>query len=75
MFMIWSNEHRAWWGPNNIGYTTNLSKAGVYSAEAAMRICEHATHDWHCEPVEVPVRIDDLPKAARLMIVDAKVTF
>ena len=73
--MIWSNEHRAWWAPNRIGYTTNLSKAGVYSEDAAASICEQATLDWSRAPNEVPVRIDDLPKSARLMIVDAHVTF
>jgi len=30
MFLIWSNEHNAWWMPNEAGYTQSKKKAGRY---------------------------------------------
>ena len=34
-YMIWSNEHRAWWRPGRRGYTTLTVSAGRYSAAEA----------------------------------------
>jgi hypothetical protein len=39
MFVIWSNEHRAWWGPGERGYTSDLAKAGRYPFHHAAEIC------------------------------------
>lgn len=75
MFLIWSNEHRAWWRPNSMGYTADIAQAGAYSGERATDICDRATFDWHEAPNEVPVRMDDLPDAAKLLITNAEVTF
>ena len=41
-YLIWSNEHRAWWRPNNNGYTTQYSQAGQYSEQEAIKICKDA---------------------------------
>lgn len=41
-FVIWSNEHRGWWGPDRRGYVSDLEKAGCYSMEVAMMICYEA---------------------------------
>lgn len=38
-YLIWSNEHRAWWRPFRMGYTTQLLLAGRYPREIAMQIC------------------------------------
>lgn len=38
-WLIWSNEHRAWWRAGGHGYTTKRSQAGVYSMEEAIDIC------------------------------------
>jgi hypothetical protein len=38
-YLIWSNEHRAWWGPDSLGYTTVLEKAGRYTKAEADHIC------------------------------------
>jgi hypothetical protein len=35
MWLIWSNEHQAWWGPGNRGYTVYKSKAGRYTIAEA----------------------------------------
>ena len=41
-YVIWSNEHRAWGGPNQRGYTPFLEDAGRYPHDVAARICEGA---------------------------------
>lgn len=41
-YLIWSNEHQAWWGPVRWGYTTEISKAGRYSREQAVEIVREA---------------------------------
>lgn len=38
-WLIWSNEHGAWWAPNSRGYTTLLEAAGRYTKEQADVIC------------------------------------
>lgn len=42
MYLIWSNEHRAWWRGNRHGYTTRTDRAGQFSFEEARTICENA---------------------------------
>ena len=50
MYLIWSFEHNAWWGPNERGYTTTISEAGRYTAGGAISIL------CTCEPgYEMPV--------------------
>ena len=29
-YRIWSNEHKAWWRTEFCGYTSDITKAGVY---------------------------------------------
>jgi hypothetical protein len=41
-WLIWSDEHGAWWRPLKRGYTRNLDEAGRYSFEEATEICENA---------------------------------
>lgn len=57
MYLIWSNEHRAWWGPKSCGYTKAASRAGRYGREEAIYICSHARDGWSTGdiPSEVPV--------------------
>jgi hypothetical protein len=38
-FVIWSNEHKAWWRPNSQGYTLQMHQAGFYTLEQAVQIC------------------------------------
>lgn len=68
MYLIWSNEHRQWWRPNSMGYTSNISEAGLYSQGAMREIIKGATLDWHQAPNELPVRAIDLPDEAKLKI-------
>jgi hypothetical protein len=41
-YMIWSNEHGAWWRPNERGYTTLLHEAGSYTFEEMRKIVDKA---------------------------------
>ena len=53
-YLIWSEEHGAWWGPHHYGYTRSMKKAGRYSKEQAEAISASANGGGtFCE---VPVR-------------------
>ena len=42
IWLIWSNEHRAWWGPGSMGCVGIIEKAGRYSFKDASAICDEA---------------------------------
>ena len=44
-FLIWSNQHKAWWKPNRVGYTKSVREAGRYPLITAIDICEGA--NWN----------------------------
>ena len=39
LWMIWSNEHGAWWRPNSCGYTCKVEEAGLFGYDEAKSIC------------------------------------
>lgn len=41
-FLIWSEEHGAWWRPNRCGYTTSMKRAGRYDGLSAEDIVRNA---------------------------------
>lgn len=60
MFLIWSNEHNAWWRPNRLGYTPEIAAAGRYFLEDAIAICNEANvqwsvGQWQVRPSEMPI--------------------
>lgn len=59
---IWSNEHKAWWKPGSCGYTTDMTKAGLYTRENALTICRNAIPSslYIGLPSEIPVRERDM---------------
>lgn len=60
-YVVWSNEHRAWWGPNRCGYTLSIAKAGRYSREEALSIAR-GRDGWrlgHSNPDEIAMREED----------------
>lgn len=61
-YLIWSNEHRGWWGPGECGYDRHLSRAGRYSRERAIAICRQAipTAMYIGMISEIPVRLEDV---------------
>lgn len=60
-YVVWSNEHKAWWGPNNRGYANRLGNAGHYTRDEALKICGDARGGWCWEgaPPEMPMRLAD----------------
>ena len=62
IYFVWSNEHRAWWGPDRRGYTPRISTAGRYRREEAIAICADAfgTSMQMGIPAELPVREEDV---------------
>jgi hypothetical protein len=47
-WVIWSEEHAAWWGRARWGYTESLAAAGRYSQEEAQAIVRKA--NFYCKP-------------------------
>ncbi len=43
-WVIWSNEHIAFWKPNHGGYCYKVENAGRYSFEKAREICKSGNY-------------------------------
>ena len=41
-WLIWSNQHEAWWAPKSMGYVASIKDAGRYSQREACKICLNA---------------------------------
>ena len=41
-WLIWSEEHGAWWRPGHAGYTRSMREAGRYGLEEAVAIIKEA---------------------------------
>lgn len=69
-YLVWSNEHKAWWGHNRHGYVPDIRGAGIYYRDEALSIVERATvaSKWRRPPNEIPVRIEDLPEDAQAAV-------
>lgn len=61
-YLVWSNEHTAWWKPGSWGYARGLRAAGHFSRQEAIDICRNALPTaMHIGMIsEVAVRIDDI---------------
>jgi hypothetical protein len=61
IYLVWSNEHAAWWGPNRCGYNTHISHAGRYTRDEAIKICNGARggREFNRNPSEVPILLKD----------------
>jgi hypothetical protein len=72
-WLIWSNEHRAYWRPNMAGYTTFAKAAGRYTYTQAIEICRDArSHgDDGTPPPETMITEDCIsPNAALCEVAD-----
>lgn len=45
-YLIWSNEHRAWWAPGRCGYVSSIERAGRYDRDEAISIASCARGGW-----------------------------
>jgi hypothetical protein len=62
VFLLWSTEHRAWWGPGVTGHVRDVNKAGCYSHVAALEIALKALPgQW--QPGAPPNRKNRLARA------------
>jgi len=64
-YLVWSNQHRAWWRPESRGYTTDIRGAGWYTRDEAISISGQARDGWgdpSKAPDELAIAINDLPK-------------
>lgn len=64
LWVIWSHEHRAWWGPKQRGYTEDLREAGRYTKAEAAEITL-GTLPYGIE-VPVPARSAEVSGTSRL---------
>ncbi|MFN3675442.1 MAG: hypothetical protein ACK4TC_05630 [Sphingomonas pseudosanguinis] len=57
LYLIWSNEHYAWWKPDERGYTRNIEHAGRYSRADAFTIASRRGGGWQSEnnPYEIAI--------------------
>lgn len=60
-YLVWSNEHNAWWRPSSSGYTNHIANAGRYGRDEAMKICKGANFTFAKGqlPFEIPVLEQD----------------
>jgi len=64
-YLVWSNEHRAWWAPNRCGYTRLIDRAGRYAREDAISIARGARGGWEMaglkeqNPPEIAIPLRD----------------
>ena len=67
LYLIWSNEHHAWWRPGACGYAKGLQDAGRYTRDGALRICRDAIpSSMHIGAIsEIPVRLADIREFLR----------
>lgn len=55
MYLIWSEEHGAWWKHGGCGYTDRIALAGRYPKEQADRIVDGANWGRVFHEIAVPV--------------------
>ena len=76
-YLVWSNEHRAWWKAGRCGYAQGLRDAGRYTREQAIEICRDAIPSaMHVGAVsEIPVRAADITDFLKGQMVPSALMF
>ena len=61
-YVIWSNEHAAWWGPARCGYTIHFNEAGRYIQSVAFELCRSSLPTALNIGIidAIPVRVSDM---------------
>lgn len=75
-YLIWSNEHNAWWRANSQGYARDIRHAGIYSRGEAVEIARGSRNGWSFEraPYEIAVSLADIPDHIRAALSGETVT-
>lgn len=66
-YLVWSNQHRAWWRANSAGYTNDVTQAGRYERAEAISISFQGRDGWHSQkgvPDELAIAERDVPTFA-----------
>src|SRR5262245_20645190 len=59
-YLVWSNEHRAWWGKNQWGYVEHIDEAHRFSRGEALEVCLATMPDRRSYPInDILVRLED----------------
>jgi len=58
-WLVWSNEHDAWWAPNHNGYVRRRAEAGRYEFDDALAIVTDA--NWGLADVADETMCPDWP--------------
>ena len=66
LWLIWSNYHGAWWGPDRSGYYESVHHAGRYTMDEAIKLSRNRTMMGRTPP-ELPV-----PLKAALLTVEGR---
>lgn len=69
-YLVWSNEHNAWWRANSQGYSRSILGAGIYSREEAIDIADKSRNGWSVaeRPDEIAVALADIPAKIRAVV-------
>lgn len=44
--LLWSDEHRAWWRPDGMGYTRRVEEAGLYDPDTVVQRWLHGGSEF-----------------------------
>jgi len=61
-YLVWSNEHKAWWGADHRGYTRFIERAGRYDRAEALKIAGTRGGGWRLNkgnPDEIAIPEED----------------
>jgi hypothetical protein len=67
VYLIWSNEHRAWWRANSCGYTIHVDQAGRYPRDEALEIASGSRDGWYHGEVPPEIAISEADVLAHKM--------
>ena len=74
LYLVWSNEHRAWWAPGERGYTRIIERAGRYRRADALQIAGRRGGGWQTESIPYEIAIAEADAIAQYAgIADASV--
>lgn len=70
--LIWSNEHRAWWGPMEHGYVREVRLAGRYPLSRAVTLVTNAQRGRRRPEYREVDELPDPPPELIVRVVDVE---